>query len=88
MQSTNKPQLVEHYNLTYDNFEGTIVNNVGRNIQLTLTYCSPIEQDKYFPLSATNGFRLILILNTTATAFQMDQGSTGNHTVIQPFTQT
>ena len=56
-----------------DNFEGTVANNNGTNIPLTLTFFSSIfggGQDKYFPLSAMNGFRLVLTLNTTATAFK------------------
>ena len=29
-----------------------------------------------------NGFRLVLTLNNSNTAFQMDEGSTMNHTVV------
>ena len=62
-----------------DVFEGTVANNVTTHIPLTLTFFSSVfggGQDKYFPLSAMNGFRIVLTLNNASAAFQIDEGST------------
>ena len=64
---------------TLDPFEGTLANNVSTHIPLTLTFFSSVfggGQDKYFPLSAMNGFRLVLTLNNASNAIQIDEGST------------
>ena len=60
-----------------DAFKGTLITHSSSNIPLTLTFFSFVfggEQDKHFLLSAMNGFCLVLILNNTNTAFQIDKG--------------
>jgi len=72
------------YDYNQDPYEGTVANNTATHIPLTLTFFSSVfggGQDKYFPLSAMNGFRLVLTLNNANNAFQMDEGSTTNKTV-------
>ena len=72
------------YNFINDTWEGPIANNNSTNIPLTMTCFSSVfgcGQDKYFPLSAMNGFHLLLTLNTAATSFQIDEGSTTNKTI-------
>ena len=73
------PQLVGVVGaFTQDAYEGLVANNVATNIPLTLTFHSSIfgsGSDKYFPLSAMNGFRLVLTLNSPNNAFQVDVGS-------------
>ena len=67
-----------------DPFEGALANHVSTDIPLTLTFHSSVfgsGSDKYFPLSALNGFRIVLTLNTASNAFQMDTGSTVAHVV-------
>jgi len=67
-----------------DLFEGSVANNVTTDIPLTLTFHSSVfgsGSDKYFPLSALNGFRIVLTLNTASNAFQIDLSSGTNHTV-------
>jgi len=69
------------YEFINDSFEGTVADNTGTNIPLTLTFFSSVfggGQDKYFPLSAMNGFRLVLTLNTASNAFQIDESSTAS----------
>ena len=73
------PQLVGVVGaFTQDAYEGLVANNVATNIPLTLTFHSSIfgsGSDKYFPLSAMNGFRLVLTLNSPNNTFQVDVGS-------------
>ena len=72
------------YDYVQDPYEGTVANNTATHIPLTLTFFSSVfggGQDKYFPLSAMNGFRLVLKLNNANNAFKMDEGSTTNKTV-------
>ena len=67
------------YSFTKDGFEGTLSNHPTTNIPLTFTFFSSVfggGQEKYFPLSAMNGFRLVLTLNTPNNAFQIDESST------------
>ena len=67
-----------------DPFEGALANHVSTDIPLTLTFHSSVfgsGSDKYFPLGALNGFRIVLTLNTASNAFQMDTGSTIAHMV-------
>ena len=72
------PQLVGVVGaFTQDAYEGLVANNVATNIPLTLTFHSSIfgsGSDKYFPLSAMNGFRLVLTLNSPNSSFQVDVG--------------
>ena len=49
-----------------NSFEGQTGNTTATNIQLSLTFFSSVfgdGQEKYFPLSAMNGFRLVRTLN-------------------------
>ena len=79
------PQLVGVVGaFTQDAYEGLVANNVATNIPLTLTFHSSIfgsGSDKYFPLSAMNGFRLVLTLNSPNNAFQVDVGSQTNYAI-------
>ena len=73
------------YDYKQDAFEGTVANHTATHIPLTLTFFSSVfggGQDKYFPLSAMNGFRLVLTLNNANNAFQIDDQSTGNKSVV------
>jgi hypothetical protein len=73
------------YDYIQDVFEGTVANHTDTHIPLTLTFFSSVfggGQDKYFPLSAMNGFRLVLTLNNANNAFQIDEGSVGNKSVV------
>ena len=69
-----------------DLFEGCVANHVSTDIPLTLTFHSSVfgsGSDKYFPLSALNGFRIVLTLNTASNAFQIDIGSAGHAVYYQ-----
>ena len=64
--------------------EGLVANSLLTDIPLTLTFHSSVfggGSDKYFPLSALNGFRIVITLNTANNAFQIDTGSTNVHTM-------
>ena len=64
--------------------EGLIADNLLTDIPLTLTFHSSVfgsGSDKYFPLSALNGFRIVITLNTANNAFQLDKDSTTGHTL-------
>ena len=68
---------------TIDVFKGVIDDNATTTIPLTLTFHSSIfgsGSKKYFPLSAMNGFILVLTLNTANTALQVESESLVFHT--------